>query len=189
MGGRLSVVAKGRLLRLVDQNLEAPTQAFLDELTNGTPLVALGLAKQILKQEQVGHVEDEIFGDTGNAKAWWPSAQEKEAIVRAGFIQALTVALGHTPPVPIECYWVAGVNNFEIIVADCSKQVNVFLLTPDPGKALSPAQTGVLEDMWVVAPQARCVALRAAIPNGYGPSDPENIPGVAGIQKLRLWGY
>ena len=48
MGGRLSVIAKGRLMKLIDQSLQAPTPAFLDELTSGTSMVQLGLAKQIL---------------------------------------------------------------------------------------------------------------------------------------------
>jgi hypothetical protein len=189
MGGRLSVIAKGRLLRLVDDNLQAPTAAFLDELTRGDSMVALGLAKQILKPGQEGHVNDEIFGDAGNANAWWPNEAEKEKIVRGGFIRALTVALGHSPPVPIECYWVAGAPHFEIIVSDCVGQVNVFLLTPEPGKVLNPAQTGVMEDMWVVATDARCAELRKAIPDNYGPEDPQPIPSLTDVKSLRLWGY
>jgi hypothetical protein len=189
MGGRLSVIAKGRLLRLVDQNLQAPTADFLDELTRGDAMVDLGLAKQILQPGQEGHVNDEVFGDATNPKAWWPTADEKEKIVRAGFIRAITVALGHAPPVPVECYWVCGVPQFEIIVADCQKQVNVFLLTPEPGKALSPAKTGVMEDMWAVGTDARCAELRAAIPDNYGPEDPQPIPSLTGVKTLRLWGY
>lgn len=189
MGGKLSAVAKGRLMRLVDGSLEVPVQAFLDELTNGTSMVDLGLGKNILKPTQVGHVNDEVFGEAGNAKAWWPTEEEKQDIVRGGFIQALTVALGHNPPVPIQCYWVVGVEEFEMIVSDCKNQVNVFLLTPTPSKPLNPPPTGVLEDMWVVATDARCDELFAKIPPSYGPQPPETIPATPGVKMLRLWGY
>ena len=189
MGGRLSPIAKGRLLKLVDQNLEKPVQAFLDELTSGTSMVDLGLDKHILNTTQVGHVEDEIFGDAGNAKAWWPSEAEKQEIVRGGFIQALKVALGHTPPVSIQCYWVCCVDHFEIIVADCPDQVNVFLLTPAPAKPLSPPANGSVEDMWVVATETRCQELFAAIPLNYGAVPPQDIASVAGVKVLRLFGY
>jgi len=189
MGGRLSTIAKGRLLRLVDDNLRNPTQGFLDELTNGTAMVDLGLAKQILQPGQEGHVNDEIFGDAGNPQAWWPTQAEKEKIVRGGYIRALQVALAHNPIVPIESYWVAGVPHFEMIIADCHKQVNAFLLTPQPGKALNPALTGVQEEMWTVASDARCAELRQMIPNNYGPEEPQPIPSLQGVKSLRLWGY
>jgi len=195
MGGRLSVIAKGRLLQLVDKNLEKPERAFLDELTNGQSMVVLGLNKQIIKQSQVDHVEKEIFGDGPTSGAWWPKEHEKQAIVRGGFITALQLSLEHNDengqpkPVPIECYWVVGVDHFEIIVSDCAAQVNLFLLTPKPGPQLTPLPAGMMEDMWVVATEVRCDELYGMIPPNYGAAPPEPIPSVTGAKILRLWGY
>ena len=83
-----------------------------------------------------------------------------------------------------------GVDTFEVVVSDCGNQVNVFLLTPEPGQSARPLrQTGVVEDMWTVATEARCNELRGGIPSAYPAADPEDIAGVAGVKLLRLWGY
>jgi hypothetical protein len=191
MGGTLSPVSKGRLMKAIDRMLEQPTTEYLEELVNGLSMVDLGLAKQILKDGQVSHVEDEVFGDQANQQAWWPAATDKQAVIRGGFVQALKVSLAHGTPVPIQCYWINGVgeDTFEIVVADCPNQVNLFLLTSKPKNPPAPPATGGREDMWVVATNARCAALMQDVPANYNPDPPEQIDCAPGVQVVRLWGY
>jgi hypothetical protein len=189
MGGKLSVIVRGRLMKKIDDNLTQPDKASLDELTAGTSMVDLGLAKGILTtQGDVDHVNDEVFGDNQDPDAWWPDEPEKQEVVRGGFIQAITGSRGHQPPVPIHSYWISGVNTFEVIVADRITHVDLFLLTPNPRVVPQPANVGLKEDLWMVATKDRCDEIYNGIPNNYPKEKPEDVPGVT-AQRLRLCGY
>jgi hypothetical protein len=56
-----------------------------------------------------------------------------ERVTRQGYLEAIALALGHSPPVPIKTYWMTGVGNeaFEMHVSDGAQHVSVTLLVPD----------------------------------------------------------
>ena len=61
---------------------------------------------------------------------------EFESVMRHGYLEAISLALAHTPPVPIKTFWMTGVSNprFELHISDDADQVVVTLLVPDtPG--------------------------------------------------------
>ena len=56
-----------------------------------------------------------------------------ENVTRAGYLKAIELALDHTPPVPIETFWMTGAGNarFEMHVSDQTSSVAVTVLAPD----------------------------------------------------------
>lgn len=65
-----------------------------------------------------------------------------ESVTRQGYLEAIALAFGHSPPVPIEIFWMTGAGNdtFEMHVTDGAERVSVTLLVPvvdegseDPG--------------------------------------------------------
>jgi hypothetical protein len=58
---------------------------------------------------------------------------EFESVTRQGYLEAIGLALTHTPPVPIKTYWMTGAGNdeFEMHISDDREQVSVTLLVPD----------------------------------------------------------
>ena len=57
---------------------------------------------------------------------------EFEAVTRQGYREAIGLALGHSPPVPIKTFWMTGAGNdhFEMHVSDETQHVSVTLLVP-----------------------------------------------------------
>ena len=74
---------------------------------------------------------------------------EFELVTRQGYLKAIELALGHSPPVPINTFWMTGAGNahFEMHVSDEAQQVSVTLLVPavDGG-----AQYAGMPESWVV---------------------------------------
>ena len=58
---------------------------------------------------------------------------EFETVTRQGFLEAIALARRHSPPVPIETFWMTGVGNdtSEMHITDEAEQVSVTLLIPD----------------------------------------------------------
>jgi len=56
-----------------------------------------------------------------------------EGITREGYLQAIGLALGHSPPVPIRSFWMTGAGNtqVEMHISDEAQQVLVTLMVPD----------------------------------------------------------
>jgi len=56
-----------------------------------------------------------------------------EDVTRSGYLKAIELALDHTPPVPIETFWMTGAGNrrFEMHVSDQVGSVVVTVLAPD----------------------------------------------------------
>src|SRR5262249_17937572 len=145
MGGTLTTVSKGRLIRAIDQRLRVPKQEYLDELQSGQPLLSIGLDSGIVADAQQDHVRVEAFGGPDSPRAFWPKLQFKEQIGRAGYSQDLQIAvapLRRNPPDPpksIVSYWMVGGENFEIMVADSVQEVTVFWVTPRFSPPTPPA--------------------------------------------------
>jgi hypothetical protein len=55
-----------------------------------------------------------------------------ENVMRSGYLEAIGLALGHSPPVPIRTYWMTGVGNkrFEMHISDSAQHVAVTLFVP-----------------------------------------------------------
>jgi hypothetical protein len=188
--GALTPVSKGRLIQAIDARLKSPRREYLDELEKGSAeLVEIGLDTRIVNTPKVEeHVRTEIFG------SWWPDVALKPEIIRSAYIQAMRVALAPLdrrppdPPKPIVTYWVKGMKNFELMVAESEQQVTVFLLTPDhPAHLPPPAPADVQENLWVIAPDARIAELRATFPKDYNLEPPETLG--RGVQAQRVRGY
>jgi hypothetical protein len=56
-----------------------------------------------------------------------------EGVMRQGFLEAIGLALGHSPPAPIKTFWMTGAGNddFEMHISDETEQVFVTLLVPE----------------------------------------------------------
>jgi hypothetical protein len=61
---------------------------------------------------------------------------EFEAITRQGYIEAIALALRHSPPVPIETFWMTGAGNerFEMHLTDGTDKVSVTVVVPTPAE-------------------------------------------------------
>jgi hypothetical protein len=55
-----------------------------------------------------------------------------ESVTRQGYLEAIALAFGHSPPVPIETFWMTGAGNdaFEMHISDEAERVSVTLLVP-----------------------------------------------------------
>ena len=55
-----------------------------------------------------------------------------ERVMRQGYLQAIGLAFGHSPPVPISHFWMtgAGNNKFEVHISDEAQQVSLTVLVP-----------------------------------------------------------
>jgi hypothetical protein len=55
-----------------------------------------------------------------------------ESVTRQGYLEAIALAFRHSPPVPIETFWMTGAGNdaFEMHVSDGAERVSVTLLVP-----------------------------------------------------------
>ena len=74
---------------------------------------------------------------------------EFERVTRQGYLKAIALALGHSPPVPIKTFWMTGVGNatFEMHITDERDHVSVTLLVPKvPGGTHEPGSP----ESWVV---------------------------------------
>jgi hypothetical protein len=58
--------------------------------------------------------------------------EEFETVIRRGYLEAIGLALEHSPPVPIKTHWLTGVDNesFEMHVSDGAHHVSVTLFVP-----------------------------------------------------------
>jgi hypothetical protein len=77
---------------------------------------------------------------------------EFESVMRQGYLEAIALAFRHSPPVPVETFWMTGAGNdaFEMHISDGVECVSATLLVPvvdggsyDPG---SPEGWGVRID-------------------------------------------
>ena len=65
-----------------------------------------------------------------------PGRADADPILRHGFQEAVQVALGHEPPVPLATFWVTGAGDeFEVLISDGDDRVTVFVVVPGtPGE-------------------------------------------------------
>jgi hypothetical protein len=58
--------------------------------------------------------------------------EQFESVTRQGYLEAIGLALRHSPPVPIKTFWMTGVRTrrFEMHITDGDDQVSVTLLVP-----------------------------------------------------------
>jgi hypothetical protein len=73
-----------------------------------------------------------------------------ENVTRQGYLEADALALAHSPPVPVETFWMTGAGNdaFEMHISDGAERVSVTLLVPVvPGGSEEPGSP----EGWVVS--------------------------------------
>ena len=106
-------------------------------------------------EEMTGQLND-AHGDDAEFVFDYPLDQgalkgpEFEKVTRQGYLEAIGLAFGHTPPVPIKTYWMTGAGNvkFEMHVSDDREQVSVTLCVPDvEGGSEHPSSP----ESWVVS--------------------------------------
>jgi hypothetical protein len=56
-----------------------------------------------------------------------------ESVTRQGYLEAIALAFRHSPPVPIETFWMTGAGNdaFEMHISDGADRVSLTLFVPD----------------------------------------------------------
>jgi len=189
MAGARTAIAKGRIFQLVDSRLNSLKEEYLTQLEKGVPLTDIGTSSGIVYSDSVAqHVKQDVFG------AWWPNVPLKEELIRSAYMHAMRIALAPLkhqppdPPKPIVTYWVVGLKDFELMVAESEKQVTVFLITPKhPEVPLPPPPADVTENLWLVAPAARVEEVKALFPQEWKLEAPQDL--VTGVRALRLKGY
>ncbi len=73
-----------------------------------------------------------------------------ESVARQGYLEAIGLALDHSPPVPIATFWMTGAGNdeFEMHITDERQRVSVTLLVPEvEGGSTAPGSP----ESWVVS--------------------------------------
>jgi hypothetical protein len=72
-----------------------------------------------------------------------------ENVARQGYLEAISLAYGHTPPVPIRTYWMTGAGNdaFEMHISDDTDHVSVTLCVPEVDGGSEHPQS---PESWVV---------------------------------------
>jgi hypothetical protein len=219
MGGTLTNVVKGTMnanadarLKLRPQESIATCRARLQELLlrfqKGDELVDIAKDRTTVGDdhptattpELQSHTRDEFFGDRD--KAFFPAmtGNAEDDIVRGGYIRAIQLALGKNPlaePKPIVTYWIVtgrkdgDPDAFEVFVAETPNEVHVMILTPTPSHFPEPpdAEDENVEDMWIVATSDRVRDIDQNVyPSGYT-REYAPLPGVNGVECLRVIGY
>ena len=76
-----------------------------------------------------GHGHTEFRYPLGGAL----KGDEFERVIRQGYLEAIGLALAHTPPVPIRTFWMTGAGNprFEMHISDEHRHVSVTLFVPE----------------------------------------------------------
>jgi hypothetical protein len=87
------------------------------------------------------------------ANGWWPWLQPIQPLVRQGLIQAIDLAsrdpdTGAARTLPIDSYWMPGVNQVATLIAVSAQQVTRLLLTPESPPPTRNRSTRV--PIWVV---------------------------------------
>jgi hypothetical protein len=130
-------VAKGEILRKLDQVLndaqkraqflariraKRPDGSWNEELVEvASNMLPLTPAE---KKHLVGHWFDEYGG-------WWPRQQPTDIVLRLGLIQAIGLATRTPPAARFDCYWVCGVDAFELVSCVAPGQVTLLIFTPN----------------------------------------------------------
>ena len=100
----------------------------------------LAYAQSLLEEdESFATIVDQLTAvDRWNPEYGYPlhdalQGPEFESVMRRGYLEAIALALRHSPPVPITTFWMTGVGNdrFEMHVSDGADDVSVTLLVPD----------------------------------------------------------
>jgi hypothetical protein len=74
----------------------------------------------------------------------------RDAVLKAGYREAFTLALEHDPPVPLETFWVTGAgDDFELHISDGEQHVTVFMVVP-PGDSVPLGSIRARAKSWVV---------------------------------------
>jgi hypothetical protein len=73
---------------------------------------------------------DEFIHPYGGSSLQGP---QFESVTRQGYLEAIALAFRHSPPVPIETFWMTGAGNnaFEMHLSDGRDRVSLTLLVPD----------------------------------------------------------
>ncbi len=157
-------LSKGSIFRKLDKYMSNPQQNFVDELRipANFNLDKLGESRGLLEgQAQRDHTSKEWFGSEDQAAAWWPKNAQKQDIIRQGYIKATELAVASEPSKPVVTYWVNGLENFEVMVAESDAQVTVFLMTPAPPEmAKSNTLPHVDERLWLISTDERLAAIQ-----------------------------
>jgi len=106
----------------------------------------LSFADLVAQLSSAGRGHDAFQYPFGRGRLQGP---QFEAIARRGYLEAIGLALGHSPPVPIRTYWMTGVGNneFEMHVSDEPDQVALTLVVPEvDGGSAEPGHP----ESWVV---------------------------------------
>ena len=188
-GGQLSIT-KSRILIGLDNYFSLRTVAELQadrtELQTGVDLADRGVAKGVLTDPNnnpmdYDHVKKEVFG------TWWPQFPDRQSIVRAGYIQAITLAISGATKRTIVSFWApVATDLFEITVADAGEQVILTLVTPAPPKLPKPIIPGITEDLWLVASSQRVNDMKAMFP-GFTFEAPVATLGNVVTQRLKSY--
>lgn len=157
-------LSKGSIFRKLDKYMSNPQQNFVDELRipSNFNLDKLGESRGLLEgQGQLDHTSKEWFGQENEAAAWWPKNAQKQDIIRQGYIKATELAVAAEPSKPVVTYWVNGLDNFEVMVAESDAQVTVFLMTPAPPEmAKHNTLPHVDEKLWMISSNERLAAIQ-----------------------------
>ncbi|MFI5316447.1 MAG: hypothetical protein ACHQ6T_12160 [Myxococcota bacterium] len=140
-------VGKGDILRKLDAVLNDATKRgqALTRLRAKKPdgswneeVIDIAASLLPLTPDERQHLADHWFDEY---KGWWPRQQPVDIILRLGLIQAIGLAT-RTPSVArFDCYWVCGIEDFQLVSCVAPGQVTVMILTP-----LAPVSDQLPED-------------------------------------------
>jgi len=129
-------VAKGEILRKLDEVLNdaARRAQFLARIRAKKPdgswsegLVEVAASALPLTPAERTHLAEDWFDECGS---WWPRFQPTDVVLRLGLIQAIGLATRSAPAARLDCYWVCGVEAFELVSCVAPTQVTVLIFTP-----------------------------------------------------------
>jgi hypothetical protein len=216
MAGVLTNVVKGSMIGNADNRLRQRTgetaadyecrlKELLSWLTAGKPLLehattltTCGKDRKVADGNAEKDHVNEFLGDPPQP-CFFPNmlGDSEDDIVRGGYIQAIQLALGTSPPKPIVSYWIitgrqdTDLDGFEVFVAESDREVHVLILTPMPAFNPVPPLNGRQEDMFIVATTQRIQDIDQNVwPKGAGyPRTPSPLPGTVGVGCLRVLSY
>jgi hypothetical protein len=89
-----------------------------------------------LTPQEAEHLEEHWFG---TEYSWWPRHQPIDLVLRYGLIHAIDLAEGRIPPGPpagprrtLDCYWVCGIEDVNVISIVSKPIVTTLIVTPPP---------------------------------------------------------
>ncbi len=167
-----TIYAKGSVMRNFDAYFANPQNVPYADLIQQLSDPAVKFTK-VFKQQKVlsggdaKHMNKHWFSD--QPPGYWPLHRGKENILKQGAIRAMKCAMQRG--LPIVSSWICTGGQWQVIVEECPKQVNLLIATPPP--PMLPEEATQQENIWISgSPESIAMVRTPYVENWSGQGEP-----------------